>query len=139
MNRTITVRLTDVEVRKLDSLRQGRSVTETVRELIISHAEEEKNQPAEFLKTLDKIWAATDFLTVKIRDLEGIEAALVQILGLMKAAAERQPAGSGEDTKKIANILWSLSQLNNQYGWNNFPQEQKTWITSTIKGGGEKR
>lgn len=156
----IGFRISTSEYEKLKGLTRGKTMSSYFREIIKREVEEDKREANDFLKLtekmdnmalskitdkldeistrldvkkLDMIYANVDFLTVKIRELEAVENALGQITKLLQAIAEKSSGGGGGDTKMITNILYILSQLNNQYGWNNMDQKSREWMMEQLR------
>lgn len=129
MSKILTVRLTDSEIEKLEFLRQGKPISEVIRDLILKAGRTEERETSGLVEKIKTIYNQVDFLTVQVHKLDQILDALIQILEVLQSRS-----GTGtEDTKTVANILYVLSQIHDKRGWNSMSEQQRKWIVDTIK------
>lgn len=142
MRRTLSVKLNEQEYSQLEFLRQGRSVTETIRDLISQAGRTEEKETrgvVQNLQLIEKIFQEVDYMYVRFDRIIDIVSALLEsvqkLITMIEQAAETE--GIDSDLKAIANALYSLGQVDNQRGWRAIGQTERQWIVDTIKKGKE--
>lgn len=142
MRRTLSVKLNEHEYSQLEFLRQGRSVTETIRDLISQAGRTEEKETrgvVQNLQLIEKIFQEVDYMYVRFDRIIDIVSALLEsvqkLITMIEQAAETE--GIDSDLKAIANALYSLGQVDNQRGWRAIGQTERQWIVDIIKKGKE--